>query len=205
MPATLGSREREGETIGFLGVSPGFAKVERSLPAAFVLRAEVDEQCPAGQGVVCPLRLEPRCDPPSCLGEGVLDTPWADVATALNSLAEALATSEERQRRFCRALNEMMESVSPSFLFVRALQTGWYPPWKRFSERARLATELLLEQVGGADADPGPRQIDNAAWVGWRLAELLPMSDQQRQVLLQEDDPHARLQQLLSLVSEEAL
>lgn len=54
---------------------------------------------------------------------------------------------EERQRRFCRALNEMMESVSPSFLFVRALQTGWYPPWKRFSARARRATDLLLDQV----------------------------------------------------------
>ena len=68
-----------------------------------------------------------------------------------------------------------------------------------------MLLQRILEQVGGADADPGPRQIDNAAWVGWRLAELLPMSDQQRQVLLQEDDPHARLQQLLSLVSEEAL
>jgi len=64
--------------------------------------------------------------------------------------------------------------------------------------------QRILEQVGGDDADPGPRQIDSAAWVGWRLAELLPLSDRQRQVLLQEDDPHARLEQLLSLVSEEA-
>lgn len=72
-------------------------------------------------------------------------------------------------------------------------------------EHAVLGTLLqrILEQVGGEDADPGPRQIDNAAWVGWRLAELLPMSDRQRQGLLQEDDPHQRLQQLLALVSEE--
>jgi Lon protease-like protein len=67
-----------------------------------------------------------------------------------------------------------------------------------------MLLQRILEQVGGDDADPGPRQIDNAAWVGWRLAELLPMSERQRQVLLQEDDPHERLQQLLALVSEEA-
>ena len=67
-----------------------------------------------------------------------------------------------------------------------------------------MLLQRILEQVGGDDAGPGPRQIDNAAWVGWRLAELLPLSDRQRQVLLQEDDPHARLQQLLSLVSDEA-
>jgi Lon protease-like protein len=67
-----------------------------------------------------------------------------------------------------------------------------------------MLLQRILEQVGGDDAGPGPGQIDNAAWVGWRLAELLPLSERQRQVLLQEDDPHARLQQLLSLVSEEA-
>ena len=67
-----------------------------------------------------------------------------------------------------------------------------------------MLLQRILEQVGGDGADPGPRQIDNAAWVGWRLAELLPLSDRQRQVLLQEDDPHERLQQLLSLVSEES-
>ena len=44
-------------------------------------------------------------------------------------------------------------------------------------------------------------QLDDAAWVGWRLIELLPLSDRQRQALLQEDDPHARLDQILGLVS----
>ena len=67
-----------------------------------------------------------------------------------------------------------------------------------------MLLQRILEQVGGEGADPGPRQIDNASWVGWRLAELLPLSERQRQVLLQEDDPHARLQQLLALVSEES-
>lgn len=66
-----------------------------------------------------------------------------------------------------------------------------------------MLLQRILEQVDADGPDPGPRQIDNAAWVGWRLAELLPMSDRQRQSLLQEDDPHERLQQLLALVSDE--
>ena len=33
------------------------------------------------------------------------------------------------------------------------------------------------------------------------LAELLPLSDPHRQKLLQEDDPHARLDQLLALIA----
>ena len=69
-------------------------------------------------------------------------------------------------------------------------------------EHALLGVLLrgLLEQVGGEHAKATPAQFDDAAWVGWRLAELLPLSDAQRQLLLQEDDPHARLQQLLALL-----
>ena len=59
----------------------------------------------------------------------------------------------------------------------------------------------ILEQVGGAHAQAAVTRLDDAAWVSWRLVELLPLSDRQRQALLQEDDPHARLDQLLELVS----
>ena len=66
-----------------------------------------------------------------------------------------------------------------------------------------LLLQRILEQAGGEHADAPPARFDDAAWVGWRLAELLPLPDPQRQSLLQEDDPHARLQQLLGWVSEE--
>lgn len=71
-------------------------------------------------------------------------------------------------------------------------------------EHALLALLLqrILEQAGGAHADPTPAQLDDAAWVGWRLAEWLPLTARQRQALLQQDDPHARLQQLLALLPE---
>ncbi|MCY7355472.1 MAG: LON peptidase substrate-binding domain-containing protein, partial [Lysobacter sp.] len=58
----------------------------------------------------------------------------------------------------------------------------------------------LLEQVGGEHAKAPLARYDDAAWVGWRLAELLPFADKQRQLLLQEDDAHARLEQLLQLM-----
>lgn len=66
-----------------------------------------------------------------------------------------------------------------------------------------LLLQRILEQAGGEHADAPPSRFDDAAWVGWRLAELLPLADLQRQALLQEDDPDARLQQLLGWVSDE--
>ena len=44
--------------------------------------------------------------------------------------------------------------------------------------------------------------FEDAPWVGWRLAELLPLTPAQRQTLLQIDDPHARLQLLLDGIAE---
>jgi Lon protease-like protein len=64
-----------------------------------------------------------------------------------------------------------------------------------------LVLERILEQVGGEYAAASAAKLEDAAWVGWRLAELLPLSDTQRQSLLQDDDPHARLDQLLGMLS----
>ena len=66
-------------------------------------------------------------------------------------------------------------------------------------EHALLAELLrrILLQVDAGLVDPDPALFEEAAWVGWRLAEVLPLSMPQRQVLLQLDDPHARLQYLL--------
>lgn len=69
-----------------------------------------------------------------------------------------------------------------------------------------LLGELLrriLAQITTGNADPEPALFEDAAWVGWRLAELLPLSHAQRQLLLQVDDPHARLQQLLDGIADE--
>lgn len=71
-------------------------------------------------------------------------------------------------------------------------------------EHALLGTllERILEQLGGEYASAGPAQLDQAAWVGWRLGELLPLHAQQRVMLLQQDDPHRRLDLLLEWIPE---
>lgn len=69
-------------------------------------------------------------------------------------------------------------------------------------EHAVLALLLrgILEQVGGEHAAASAVHFDDAAWIGWRLSEVLPLTDAQRQGLLQENDPHARLDHLLALL-----
>ncbi|MGO4222548.1 LON peptidase substrate-binding domain-containing protein [Lysobacter sp. TAF61] len=69
-------------------------------------------------------------------------------------------------------------------------------------EHGLLATLLqqIIDQVGGEHAKAPQAKFDDAAWVGWRLAELLPLEPEQRQALLQLDDPHLRLERLLSLL-----
>lgn len=65
-----------------------------------------------------------------------------------------------------------------------------------------MLLERILEQAGGEFASAGPAQLDQAAWVGWRLAGLLPLDEAQRLILLQEDGPHQRLDQLLAWIPE---
>jgi len=71
-------------------------------------------------------------------------------------------------------------------------------------EHGLLSTVLarILEQVGGEHARAPAALLDDAAWVGWRLAELMPLSDAQRLEVLREPDPHARLDRLLATVTE---
>lgn len=65
-----------------------------------------------------------------------------------------------------------------------------------------LLLERIIEQVGGPHAKAGPDLYDQAAWVGWRLAELMPLDEAQRLVLLQLDDPHQRLDLLLEWIPD---
>lgn len=60
-----------------------------------------------------------------------------------------------------------------------------------------LLLERLLERAGGNHRLAPRSCFDQADWVGYRLAELLPIDCVERQTLLQLDDPHQRLQRLL--------
>ena len=65
-------------------------------------------------------------------------------------------------------------------------------------EHGLLATilERLVEQVGGSRAKAARACFDDASWVGFRLAELLPLAMAERQQLLETTDPLLRLEQL---------
>lgn len=64
------------------------------------------------------------------------------------------------------------------------------------AQHGLLATMLenLLRQFGELPDDA--RLLDDAGWVAWRLGEILPLAPDDRQFLLQLDDPVRRLDQL---------
>jgi len=62
--------------------------------------------------------------------------------------------------------------------------------------------ERLLEHVGGPHSDAGKAEFDDAHWVGFRLAELLPFEAHQRQRLLELNDACARLDQILDALPQ---
>ncbi|GAB2502481.1 LON peptidase substrate-binding domain-containing protein [Arenimonas alkanexedens] len=79
---------------------------------------------------------------------------------------------------------------------------AWRPepdPAKLGDEYALLAVLLarILDKAGIEHDGVGKGLLADAAYVGWRLAEWLPLEPSERQQLLQWDDPQARLQWLL--------
>ena len=65
----------------------------------------------------------------------------------------------------------------------------------------RKVLAALIERIG-ADRFPGPLQLDDAAWVGFRLAEVLPLSMEVRQQLLESDASSARLGVLRKMLDD---
>lgn len=58
----------------------------------------------------------------------------------------------------------------------------------------RVLSELVTRI--GAERFPGAVQLDDAAWVSWRLGEILPLSAELRQALLETDSASTRLARL---------
>jgi Lon protease-like protein len=66
----------------------------------------------------------------------------------------------------------------------------------------QLLAILLRRILERAEAPFEKAELEDADWVAWRLAEWLPLTMLQRQVLLQEYDPHRRLQRLIEHLPE---
>jgi Lon protease-like protein len=72
------------------------------------------------------------------------------------------------------------------------------PQFARLRATVRRALDELAEHYAHVE-----KNFDDAAWVGARLAELLPIELNDRQALLELDDPLERLNALLSMVPEQ--
>ena len=68
---------------------------------------------------------------------------------------------------------------------------------ERLASTLRRALEELAEHYENV-----VRKFDDAAWIGARIAELLPIELADKQALLELDDPIERLRSLLSVVKE---
>jgi Lon protease-like protein len=68
----------------------------------------------------------------------------------------------------------------------------------------REMLELIIERIGKAHF-PEPIALDDAAWVGYRLAEVLPLDASVKQGLLEMDDAGERLARLRGILVEEGL
>ena len=71
--------------------------------------------------------------------------------------------------------------------------------YERLGDTVRRAVDELAQQYQHVE-----KHFDDAAWVGARLTELLPIELNDKQVLLELDDPIARLDALLALVPNDA-
>lgn len=65
---------------------------------------------------------------------------------------------------------------------------------------AAVLLQKIIERVGRYYEEITPR-YDDAGWVSWRLAELLPIDLPQKQQLLETEDPILRIDQLMPVLA----
>ena len=63
-----------------------------------------------------------------------------------------------------------------------------------------MITARFMEQMSDNYPDFQPLQLQDARWLGYRLSELLPLNNEEKQLLLQVGDPLERLQALLDVM-----
>lgn len=63
-----------------------------------------------------------------------------------------------------------------------------------------MVTGRFMELMSDRYPDFQPAQLQDANWVGYRLAELLPLENEEKQILLQIGDPLERLQVLIDVL-----
>jgi Lon protease-like protein len=90
--------------------------------------------------------------------------------------------------------------IAPNHLISATVEP--IPPDDAAQEMEPLCREVLQAIIGkvGAEHFPAPLRLDDAAWVGYRLAEVLPLAERAKQELLEITDANVRLERLRSLL-----
>lgn len=96
-------------------------------------------------------------------------------------------------------------SVEKNGLIAAAIETLPFEP--EVAPRDTLCGEVLQAIIAkvGAEHFPAPHRFDDAAWIGYRLSEVLPISLDAKQRLLQMSDPLARLSELSEILSQQGV
>ena len=76
------------------------------------------------------------------------------------------------------------------------------PPGAEMVPACRKLVETLIERTGG-EIFSEPARVDDAVWVSYRLAEILPLAHQARQELLELRDAGERLRRIAKVLAEE--
>jgi Lon protease-like protein len=64
--------------------------------------------------------------------------------------------------------------------------------------------KLVMEKIG-MEHFPSPLKLDDATWVGYRLAEVLPLKLAAKQEMLDIDDPVSRLHVIRKFLVQQGL
>lgn len=87
-------------------------------------------------------------------------------------------------------------TVSSSGLITGRVELLPEPTTDAAMEPACEEVLRLAIKRAGADSVPGPIQLDNPVWVSYRLAEILPITPQEKQALLELTDTEQRFARL---------
>jgi Lon protease-like protein len=75
------------------------------------------------------------------------------------------------------------------------------PEPQQLDAACRSVLESIIGKVG-AERFPAPIELDNANWVAYRLAEILPIDLTEKQGLLEMDDAAQRFERLRRILGE---
>jgi Lon protease-like protein len=106
-----------------------------------------------------------------------------------------------------RRVRILETAVGPGNLIEAKVELLAEPPAAAFPADRQRLLPLLMRIVAdtGRERIPEPHRFDDAAWVGYRITEVLPIQNLAKQKLLELDDPLARLEILERFLDQRKL